>query len=141
MRKLALTLFLVLFRINASAAETQWEVDDFRVIQTSLNALPRQFSVKENSDACREAIATAVCLVDASRANSRSRTPVCLEASREYAPYFEQLYDRFPPHLQKMFCHLKRIYIEKDFQRSAYGGLFADEADPKHILGGLIGVR
>jgi hypothetical protein len=66
---------------------------------------------------------------------------ICINEKNDYAKSFENLYDRFPAHLQKMFCHLERIYIEKDFVASAYGGLFEDPADENHILGGMIGLR
>jgi len=43
------------------------------------------------------------------------------------------------PILKKMLCHVKQIYIEKNFIGSAYAGLFAN-SDHK-VLGGMIGIR
>src|SRR5688500_13625 len=68
---------------------------------------------------CRTHIAKIICLVDPDRVSlennqlpDNSRMRPCLPGSERFAPSFEAIHDQFPPFMQKMFCSLKKIYIE-----------------------------
>jgi hypothetical protein len=90
---------------------------------------------------CRDRIRQSICLVDPAKEDDTPDKRVCLKSDLDYAKPFEELYDRMPLHLQKMFCYLERIFIEKEFIGSAYGSLYVDSNDPNNILGGMIGIR
>lgn len=120
----------------ALAAHAEWVTPDFFVTRAPIGAL-----VRAAAD-CRANIARALCLVDpAPEGGDLAQDRPCLPGGEAYAPYFESLHDAFPAHLQKMFCHLHRIYIEKEFIGSAYGGLFKDPQHPERTVGGVLGVR
>lgn len=95
---------------------------------------------------CREHIKTVMCLVDPIKNPEDPTKPgdlplnrPCLSGSEKYAIYFEELYDNYPLALQKMFCSLKVIYIEKEFFGTAYAGLIKDEKGA--TLGAQVGIR
>ncbi|MGE3260932.1 MAG: hypothetical protein AB7K68_04045 [Bacteriovoracia bacterium] len=91
------------------------------------------------AESCRENIARTVCLVDPIPDHENLGARICLEGGQAYAKYFENLYDRYPPALQKMFCSLRHIYIEKKMAGTAYAGLNRDtNGNPD---GALMGVR
>jgi len=90
---------------------------------------------------CRAHIESVMCLVDPPENKSEepgSDRP-CLPGGQAYAKYFEALYDNYPSALQKMFCSLRHIYIEKDFFGTAYAGLVKDEAG--RPIGAKMGIR
>lgn len=127
---------LIALLIPAAFAQTTWLTPDFKIIQTH-----RQ-NVDPIATDCRAQIAKATCLVDPIRENMQEFNPlerVCLPGSEVYAPTFESLYDRMPAHLQRMFCSLERIFIEKEFVGTAYGGLAMDSNHK--VLGALMGFR
>jgi len=117
-------------------AQARWVSPDFLIIPA-----PVSVTAVAGSGDCRAQIAAAVCLVDPPEGNEFGTPRPCLPGSAGYAQNFERLYDHFPAHLQKMFCHIKRIYVEKEFVGSAYAGLYTEAGNEKHVLGGLIGVR
>src|SRR5689334_2147175 len=79
---------------------------------------------------CRARIKKVVCLVEpepsktagAGIAGADPKSRSCLPGGDAYAAPFEILYDHYPPVLQKVFCSLGKIYIEKEFFGTAYGG-------------------
>ncbi|MFN8369487.1 MAG: hypothetical protein U0T83_02555 [Bacteriovoracaceae bacterium] len=48
-------------------------------------------------------------------------------------------YDYYPKALQKMFCSIDRIYIEKELRSIAYAGSGSDREG--NITGSVIGIR
>ena len=132
-------LFLLcIISAKPSFASVDWIGQDFEVVAIKSSIFTAQYPFPEKMISCREAIAQAVCLVDPRKEGDTSQR-ICLPGSDKYISNFEQLYDIFPSHLQRLFCTIKRIYIEKDFIASAYAGLYKDES--KKVLGGYIGLR
>lgn len=120
--------------LNSSFARAEsWVLPDFKLTDS-----PR-VAVALNED-CRANIKNVICLVDPIVDPGDDRPRPCLPGGGSFAKPLEDVYDLFPRHLQKMFCHLSRINVEDDFIGSAYGGLEL-EADKKTIRGGLIGIR
>ncbi len=68
---------------------------------------------------CRSRIRPLMCLVD-QPASVEARQ--CVTGGESYAPPFEELYDHLPGVLQNIFCALDVIYVETDFQGTAYAG-------------------
>lgn len=97
--------------------------------------------VSSNKDLldCRAQIAKAVCLVEPAAKGQAPEARPCLDGGSAYADPVEDLYDHYPPALQKMFCSVKFIFIEKDFFGTAYAGQIKD-SDGK-INGAMIGIR
>ncbi len=88
---------------------------------------------------CRDNIRKVICLVDPVEKGQDSKSRKCLEGGQEYAIYFERLYDNYPPVLQKMFCSLKYLFIEKKFFGTAYAGML-ERKDGKY-QGAMMGIR
>lgn len=92
---------------------------------------------------CRANIKTAICLADplpenSSEGDTLKRT--CLPGSESYAIHFERLYDAYPPAYQKMFCSLRKIFVERNFYATAYAGSI--EGPKGELLpGAYIGIR
>lgn len=110
-------------------------VPDFFVI------ISKEPEVKEEPSNCRENIAKVACLVDpiSGEGIPGNIERPCLEGSEKYAKPFEDLHDHFPPALQKMFCSLTHIYIEKSVVGTAYAGTILNESGD--ILGAQMGIR
>lgn len=88
---------------------------------------------------CRENIAKVVCIVDPGVENEDPSARPCQSGSEAYATYFEQIYDHYPATLQKMFCSLKHIFIEKNFTATAYAGTSTGADGAKN--GAIMGIR
>ncbi len=88
---------------------------------------------------CRDYIAKVICLVDATMEGQEPEERPCLAGGETYAIYFEQLFDHQPPALQRMFCSLDHIFIEKQFNATAYAGTRENEAG--EIVGAVMGIR
>ena len=88
---------------------------------------------------CREHIAKVVCLVDAAKPGAKPADRPCLEGGADYAGFFEKLYDNYPPAMQKMFCSLDYLFIEKTFVGTAYAGTILDPAG--NPMGAVMGIR
>jgi Putative zinc-binding metallo-peptidase len=89
---------------------------------------------------CRANIKTAICLVNPARESEDSLKRPCLEGSDKYAAAFEELYDAYPPEFQKMFCSLRRIFVENNFGATAYAQSFVG-SDGKQVPGVAMGIR
>lgn len=99
---------------------------------------------------CRAHIAAIVCLVEPDWQSlalgelpDNSVARPCLPGSSSYAEPFEAIYDKVPPLLQRMFCSLKKIYIEKELFASAYADTdyrFNDELEMQ-TDGAYLGVK
>lgn len=78
---------------------------------------------------CKANVKNVVCLVNnADGTDALGRE--CAEGTNKYIPIFEALHDRFPPKLQKMFCAVRKIYVEKTLKSTAYAS-----------ASGVIGIR
>jgi hypothetical protein len=66
-------------------------------------------------------------------------SPPCLPEGENYHLAFEHHFDRSPPIIQKMYCHLSRIMIEKSFSATAYAQLDTDSSGK--VIGGIVGIR
>lgn len=96
-------------------------------------------SLDEGPISCRENITKVICLVEPTPKDKDPDQRECLTGSEKYAIYFERLYDNYPPALQKMFCSLKHIFIEKDFFGTAYAaGIYNQD---KKMNGAELGIR
>ncbi len=80
---------------------------------------PAIFDSRFTDDDCRDRISKVVCLVD-DNSTGLAYGRECLADSAKYVPVFETLYDEFPPLLQKMFCSVSKIFIEKNLDSTAY---------------------
>ena len=89
---------------------------------------------------CRANIAKVVCVVDPVQEGTSPNQRLCIGDASAYAQMFEDLYDQYPPALQKMFCSLRHIYIERQFFGTAYAGSVVDE-NFKPVGGALMGIR
>jgi hypothetical protein len=124
------------------SAETVWLSPDFKIIH-SRAAHPTGALPPDAPADCRARIHEIVCLVDPSTDDGQNEDPLrrpCLPGSGAYAAPFEQLYDRFPAHLRKTYCGLRRIFIEKEFYATAYAGLTMDSPDGVPN-GAIVGIR
>lgn len=92
----------------------------------------------ETNPNCREEIAKVICLVNAPDTLQGTMTRPCLPGGEKFAIYFENLYDQYPPALQKMFCSLEKIFIENDADFSAYSNA---QESPTGATNAIIGVR
>lgn len=88
---------------------------------------------------CRAHIAEVVCLVDPMKNTDPAENRPCLEGGARYAEPFQNLYDHYPPVLQRVFCSLNHIYIEKQFFGTGYAGLVRDEN--RQPIGAVMGIR
>ena len=88
---------------------------------------------------CRANIKNVICIVGEQKDGEDPRKRACESGAEPYVAVFEELYDNYPPYLQKMFCSLQRIFIEKNFFGTAYAGPLATSGGA--IDGALIGIR
>lgn len=132
MLRLSLVLGALFFQAANAEITTTWITPDFKIVKTD----SKRPMAKLTTD-CRAQIAKAVCLVDPPGKDPEVRP--CLSGGEAYIPTFEALYDRFPAHLQKMFCSLDRIFVEKQFEATAYAGLNHDGNG--NITGAQMGMR
>ncbi len=95
--------------------------------------------LKSQTSTCRDQIKETICLVDPMKEGEDFKTRRCQEGSLSYTSYFESLYDNYPPALQKMFCSLTRIFIEKQFFGTAYASSIYDPQGNRN--GAVIGIR
>ena len=112
---------------------------DFFTLQTNSFSSAKSQYLNTHSNSCRNQIKTAMCLVEPMKEGEDFKTRKCQDGSLSYASYFESLYDNYPPAMQKIFCSLHRIFIEKQFFGTAYASSIYD-TQGKHN-GALIGIR
>ena len=77
---------------------------------------------KRPSD-CRAHIAQVICVVESKNKGKiwlDSDDRPCLDGAQKYTDMLQQLYDDFPEILQRMFCSLQRINIEKSSLPTAF---------------------
>ncbi len=89
---------------------------------------------------CRENIKKAVCVVGPSKEEEDPEIRPCLGGEDVYVALFENLYDHYPPAMQKMFCSMRKLFIEKEFVATAYAGR-VHFPDGTSAPGAIFGVR
>lgn len=126
---------LSLIPLHASAA-TRWVAPDF-FVESQEGGAP--LSVASDPD-CRAHIRRVMCLVDPDpQGGEGTADRPCLPGGEDYAGFFEALHDRYPRTLQRMFCSLSRIYVEKAFVGTAYAGVIRDASGA--LIGAKMGIR
>lgn len=122
-------VFISIFLSQEAFASQMQPSPDFFVKATSEGMLPknlpRQPLRQRNEENCRAHIKPIMCLVEPRKADEIRE---CLPGSAAYATVFEELHDQFPQALQKVFCSLDVIYIEKQFEGTAYAGSSKDRS-------------
>lgn len=112
-----------LLGLPAQAARKYLSPDFFIETDTPLSA--RVFSEQTPTPTsllqCRQSIRPKMCLVDPQPEGESGPRP-CLAGGDAYAPQLEAIFDAYPAALQRIFCSLNRIYVEKDFVGTAYAG-------------------
>ena len=88
---------------------------------------------------CRANISKTICIVEPATTGQQPMDRQCLDGGNSYSVFFEKIYDNYPPSLQKMFCSVKRIFIEKSFSGTAYAGaIYNSQGQP---TGAIMGIR
>lgn len=109
----------------------------------SLMTLPALAQQDSTPMDCRAQIAKIVCLVDkATYTSDDDRSFMdrpCLPGTENYIAFFEGHYDRSDAVIQKMYCHMARIFVEKSLEATAYASL-APDVNGK-VIGGAVGIR
>lgn len=130
---LMLSLFFVSPLASAGAG---WLSHDVRIEVRAPHVI-----AKTAGGSCRDRIRQIVCLVEPRTGDWEGNdTRACEATAFDYAAPFEAHYDRSSPLLQKMYCHLDRIYVEKSFEGTAYAGLVTDPQN-NTLVAGTIGIR
>lgn len=135
-----LSIFLFAFSLPALSQQigkSHQGPEDFFVFKTERNFKKISFSAEPED--CRANIAKVVCLTDKMVTDHDPAKRFCEEGGAAYATYFEQLYDHSPPVIQKMFCSLDYLFIEKSFEGTAYAGAIKNPAGES--IGALMGIR
>lgn len=88
---------------------------------------------------CRAHIEKAVCVVGPSDENENVLQRKCLGGEEKYVLIFQNIYDNFNPVLKKMFCSLRKIYIEEEFFATAYAQELIGENNKSE--GAIMGLR
>lgn len=112
------TFLVLLAAVSAgqSFAHTlQYVTEDLVVIDGNTTARKPSAASMLDED-CREKIKDSVCVVGGTTGGNRP----CAPESKDYVAFFQNLHDRLPEVLQKMFCKVERIYLEKNIPSTAY---------------------
>lgn len=135
---IAAAIFCAAFRpLSAEAVllSRDWVTPDFFVDNDSKEHPHFQYLVEPEEKAdCRAHIRQVVCVVDPSPSGEPDDSRPCLKGGSAYVARFEAVYDRFSAPVQKLFCSLNVIYIEKEMSIPAYVGLKRDRSG--HVVGG-----
>ena len=115
---------VVLLGATSARAETRtWLAPDFYVDTVDVGEPWATRSPMRVTD-CRAQIGAALCVV-ASRFEHAGSTMSrgCESDDAKYRDFFEAVYDRLPPPLQKMFCSVDTLYVEPGLESIAYAGM------------------
>ena len=94
---------------------------------------------KALSDDCKARIRGLLCLVRQPAKMNETRT--CEAGGEAYAPALETVYDQLPLKMQKMFCHLKVVFVEAgESEALAYAGIGNNPQDPSEVFA-FMGIR
>lgn len=137
--KMALIL-AVLFSLPIHGAEYKKSINDHFYIRTISEAETNAAVVASVSENCRDHIKQIICILPPPQSDKNGPLPrICEPGGEAYASYFESIYDAYPEVLQKMFCSLRVINIEKQFFGTAYAGLVKDSTGK--TIGAEMGIR
>jgi hypothetical protein len=130
---------LVICSLAGARSKNSYQVqsEDFYIKIVDKNTYQKSFkslAKEEKPTNCRDHIRKILCLKSADTDN-QNKGSVCVEEGLNYAHFFEELYDVYPLALQKMFCSLTVINIERSFGGTAYAGIVKD------VLGNIQGVE
>jgi|GEM_PF-1180021 hypothetical protein len=95
---------------------------------------------------CRANISKVLCEVDPLPEDQWSELldRRCLGNEQKYLPALLEIYDGFDSINQKMFCSLRRIFIEREYSATAYAssvGIKGENGKITQIPGAVIGIR
>ncbi|NUN07421.1 MAG: hypothetical protein HUU57_16880 [Bdellovibrio sp.] len=92
---------------------------------------------------CRAHIAQIICEVKPQEGWGNPLERTCLGGEQKYQKSFEDIYDALDPINQKMFCSLRRIFIEQEFYATGYASLlrFMKDGQVTALPGAIMGVR
>lgn len=123
-----------------ASSPRKWMTPDFYIETHSEPWISTRSASSSSEQTCRDEIKKLMCMVESEPTGGEygSDRP-CLPGGEAYAPFFETLYDHYPPALQRVFCSLKVIYVEKDFAGTAYAGLMTDSSGK--TVGAKMGIR
>lgn len=132
----------VLLRLNLATA--QQEIFHSKTNNPRSQAQGILDNPAKGFELCREKIHELLCIVDppqkdANGTEELANTRTCLSGGEQYASFFESHFDRSPVYIQKMYCHLTKIYIENEFIATAYASNDIDSSGK--VIGGIIGIR
>lgn len=133
--KTALLSSLVLTISLPAAAREFWIAPDVKI--EVRKTVPVRKSAVTDLRQCRAEIKNLICLVDPEGDSHQARP--CLPTTKNYAAPFEAHFDRSPDLIRRMYCHLDKIYVEKEFFATAYATLVTETNGA--IKAGAIGIR
>lgn len=111
---------------------------DFFILKQN-TPIKSKIKTKATTIDCRVNISKTICLAEPATTGQQPMDRLCLDGGDSYSVYFEKIYDNYPPSLQKMFCSVKRIFIEKSFPGTAYAGaIYNSQGQP---TGAVMGIR
>ncbi len=126
-------LFITSMSANLALASNQnLHLDHFKIYNHDSLVFTPKRSLKtmgtQSDHSCRAQIRSKTCLVRPTRPGEENKPRECLvEKNLDTAILeLEKLYDSYPNFLQKVFCSLSAIYIEKEFFGTAYAGITHD---------------
>lgn len=134
-------LLALAFNFSAAFASSpqKWITPDFFIEEGHEQVVQPYEPFADSQESCREHIRKVMCLADPAPNGGVGQDRPCLPGGDAYAVFFETLYDHYPLSLQKMFCSLKVIYVEKEFSGTAYAGTIKDPSGK--IVGAQMGIR
>jgi hypothetical protein len=95
-------------------------------LSSSTWANPRSWSPATD---CRANIRAVTCRVAPQSKNQENDPRIlrpCLGDEASFITELQKVHDELPPKLRKMFCHLRKIYIEEEFYATAYASRFIE---------------
>ena len=120
---------------SSPSAKDRMSSDDFLKTQITKDTWVRPTD-------CRANIQAILCEVDPQTEPNQSRP--CLGGEKKYIALFEKIYDELDPINKKMFCSLRKIYLENHFYATAYASSAYELNADHHIVvlpGAIIGIR
>lgn len=88
---------------------------------------------------CRARIKTIVCAVEPPKKGEDRALRPCSAGGERFAPFFEAHFDHSSELIQRMYCHVDKLWVEKEFHGTAYASPMVDK-DGKVVAGG-VGIR
>lgn len=125
---------------STSAVAPNVSPDFFPITVDTL--LPADQEWQRPSD-CRANIEKVLCEVD-TRGNGDTLSRPCIGGEIQYKAAVEAIYDGMDEQNQKMFCSLRRIFIERNFYATAYASnVYQRQANGKSKIlpGAVVGIR